>query len=415
MKRSQPDRSEIVEAAFAALRETSIPDGPSPEVFSAILEAGSISETDLLPITRHRRRITMKRTAKIAVVAAVLVGVWISFSYVNTDRSPSAAFAEVCEQIRQARTVSWTQVQKPSEPDQNGMSSTMWCAYDYAGRRMRMTGTMGQGEVAMEAVFIFDGANGKQLLLMPQPKVARLTEGLPSQAFPAKDPFTHFRDKLMPEAEPLGKKRIDGRDAVGFRVSGDGQTTELWVDTRTDRVVLFEMKHDSNRPKFGSDPSDLLFRDIVFDPELDESLFSLELPEGYQFMKTRLCEEDVVEWLQLLAEYNEDTFPAEPWLQEEQGERLFEKLTKQTRSPREQRMLHGTFLFSGHQKPIQGFVEQTGADGSRYVGGGVKLGDASSPVFWYKPKDGNTFRVVYGDLSVKDVPPEDLPRTDGPE
>ncbi len=43
MKRSQPERSEIVEAAFAALRETSIPEGPSPEVSSAILEAESIS------------------------------------------------------------------------------------------------------------------------------------------------------------------------------------------------------------------------------------------------------------------------------------------------------------------------------------------------------------------------------------
>lgn len=412
MKRSQPERSEIVEAAFAALRETSIPEGPSPEVSSAILEAESISESDLQPITLHKRRITMKRTVRIAVVVAVLVGVWIGFSYVSTDRSPSTAFAEVLERIRQARTVTWTQIQNPSVPNQNGMNSTMRCAYDPAGRRMRMAGTMGRGEVAMEAVFIIDGANGKQLLLMPQPKVARL---LPPQAFPAADPFTFFREKLTVEAEPLGKKQIDGRDAVGFRVSGEGQTTELWVDARTDRVVLFERKPDSNHPLSGSDPSDLLYRDIVFDPELDESLFSLELPEGYEFIKTRFSEEDAIEWLQLLAECNEDTFPAEPWFQDEHGEKVFERLTKQTRTPQEQRMLHSTFLFSGNMKPIEGFVEQTGADGSRYVGDGVKLGDARSPVFWYKPKGGDAFRVVYGDLSVKDVAPEDLPKTDGPE
>ena len=48
----------------------------------------------------------------------------------------------------------------------------------------------------------------------------------------------------------------------------------------------------------------------------------------------------------------------------------------------------------------------------QYVGKGVKLGDKSAIVCWYKlkdAKDGNTYRVVYGDLSVKDVNAEDLP------
>ncbi|MHC4618314.1 MAG: hypothetical protein ACYTEQ_11245, partial [Planctomycetota bacterium] len=30
-------------------------------------------------------------------------------------------------------------------------------------------------------------------------------------------------------------------------------------------------------------------------------------------------------------------------------------------------------------------------------------------IFWYRPKDSQTFRVIYGDLSVEDVAPEDLP------
>ena len=40
----------------------------------------------------------------------------------------------------------------------------------------------------------------------------------------------------------------------------------------------------------------------------------------------------------------------------------------------------------------------------------VKLGDGDAPVAWYKPKDSETYRVVYGDLSVKDVAEKDLPK-----
>ncbi len=54
------------------------------------------------------------------------------------------------------------------------------------------------------------------------------------------------------------------------------------------------------------------------------------------------------------------------------------------------------------------FVE----DSFRYLGKGVKLGEKDRIVCWYKlkdAKDANTYRVVYGDLSVKDVAAKDLP------
>ena len=45
-----------------------------------------------------------------------------------------------------------------------------------------------------------------------------------------------------------------------------------------------------------------------------------------------------------------------------------------------------------------------------YAGNGVKLGEADKPVFWYQPRDSKTYRVIYGDMSVKDVSPQDLPK-----
>jgi hypothetical protein len=45
-----------------------------------------------------------------------------------------------------------------------------------------------------------------------------------------------------------------------------------------------------------------------------------------------------------------------------------------------------------------------------YIGTDVTLGDAQSPVCYYRPTGSETYRVIYGDLSVKDVAPEDLPK-----
>ena len=44
-----------------------------------------------------------------------------------------------------------------------------------------------------------------------------------------------------------------------------------------------------------------------------------------------------------------------------------------------------------------------------YVGKDVKFGDGDAPVCWYRPTDSETYRVIYGDLSIKDVAPENLP------
>jgi hypothetical protein len=45
----------------------------------------------------------------------------------------------------------------------------------------------------------------------------------------------------------------------------------------------------------------------------------------------------------------------------------------------------------------------------RYLGQGVRLGSADRIVLCYKLKSTGTYRAVYGDLTVKDINPKDLP------
>jgi hypothetical protein len=61
-------------------------------------------------------------------------------------------------------------------------------------------------------------------------------------------------------------------------------------------------------------------------------------------------------------------------------------------------------------KPTSHFVKNRTVENSfRYIGKGVKLGDEERIVCWYKLKGSDIYRVVYGDLSVRDIAPEDLP------
>ena len=44
-----------------------------------------------------------------------------------------------------------------------------------------------------------------------------------------------------------------------------------------------------------------------------------------------------------------------------------------------------------------------------YAGKGVTTEDVDTAIFWYRPQGSETYRVIYGDFSVEDVAPENLP------
>ena len=107
------------------------------------------------------------------------------------------------------------------------------------------------------------------------------------------------------EFESLGKKVIDGREAIGFRIQGNTADQSFWADPQTARVVRIEMEF----PDGGGHGVMSNFR---YDMELDPSLFSLEPPAGYTVnnMDVKMpVEDDLVNVLRLIAEHNDGTFP----------------------------------------------------------------------------------------------------------
>ena len=206
------------------------------------------------------------------------------------------------------------------------------------------------------------------------------------------------------QVEDLGEQIIDGRKAIGFVGRGHNEQVTIWADAQTAVPIRIEVH-------IGQDMA-FVMKNFEFDADVDEMLVSLDVPPGYTLKDTQMdlgnaTEEDFVESLRIWAEVICDgSFPEAIGTKNamEQMPALIQKLG-QMQVTEEQGTQIGVSFGKGmlfHQ-----ILESQGQWG--YTGAGVKLGDANAQVFWYQPQGSSTCRVIYGDLHVEDVAPENLP------
>jgi hypothetical protein len=138
----------------------------------------------------------------------------------------------------------------------------------------------------------------------------------------------------------------------------------------------------------------------------------MDVPDGYTLEEKNLelgnaSEKDFVESLRIWAEIIGDgTFPDSIGTQSAMAQMpvLVQKVSSMQVSEEK-----GTQIGMSFAKGML-FHQTLESQGHwNYAGAGVKLGDADTAIFWYQSQGSETYRVIYGDLSVKDVAPEDLP------
>ncbi len=143
--------------------------------------------------------------------------------------------------------------------------------------------------------------------------------------------------------------------------------------------------------------------DFVFDVELDESLFCVEPPDGYQIERVRKGasppdEQDRVETLRRHSQLSGGPFP---------GELSWEEILPMADKFSEKQTEGGLAATMRLTRGI-GFAYQLPPESdAHYAGKGVSQGKADTPIFWYRPKDAKRYRVIRADLSVgeADGPP----------
>lgn len=283
-------------------------------------------------------------------------------------------------------------------------------------RIMNMGTQRGRSEIlsadgkTVQVIAIVDFDTSRMLTLNPEQKIAALIDlkDLPEKP----ENFVEIMRNMITElqhdpnvsVESLGEKEIDGRMAQGFRATDpEGGELMIWADSQTSLPVHMELKWRQTHYEF---------TDFGFDVVLDESLFSMDIPEGYSTMPKAMLsltganEQDLVETLRAWAEVIRDgvfpkDFSTQAYMDDVPKIRKLASQHSQEQNMENALKFARGWIFYRLLKPENDW---------HYVGCGVKLGDAESPVCWYRPTDSETYRVIYGDLSVKDVAPEDLPK-----
>ena len=108
------DRKErdVLDEATAALRDARIPDGPSPQLAASTVEAMLTSKTALDVIRRTQRRIIMFRIVRYGAAAAAVLLALLAGALWLLDRTASMSFADMVENVKKAKSVSFVLKQK---------------------------------------------------------------------------------------------------------------------------------------------------------------------------------------------------------------------------------------------------------------------------------------------------------------
>jgi len=209
-------------------------------------------------IQRHRR-IRLTRYATAAAIAVAAVGAYLMRDSLGLEQ---LALADAMQRALETHTVVF------QFREHWGTARAMVRAAD----GMRLESDTGD-------VLIVDRRARRALMLDAREHIARIA---PAQAWTGFDIYTWLRDLPNDTSRCLGKSRIDGRTAVGFRVvapipaTSGSQSAEftVWVDAQTRLPVRIDRDDTTD----GEHP---VVWDLCFDVPLDDALFEFSIPEGY--------------------------------------------------------------------------------------------------------------------------------------
>jgi len=387
-------KDELLDRATESLRHSIIPDGPPPEVIAKVLaNLGMAENANATHI--WKRFFTMNALVKLAVAAILAIGIGGMLLWGTGRWGTNLTFADVLKEVRKVQSVQYTQtvtVSVPGQPPQMLMSGQSKTRFTIQGQ-----------------VIILDSEKGRFLEISPDQKVAMVGDLVD---FPAPQVnMWEVLQRLPKDAKSIGEKEIGGRRADGFQGKGGGT---LWVDSSTRMPLLMEF----HSPAQGMmPPVKVTMSDFVWNPPVDESLMSLTPPAGYQVLQATKMDvsaptaADLTAGLKAIAELNGGTFPAD--IDMSGLRRVMRELGQRVQNDKTLRdkmmaMGPGAMLTIGR---MWGFIgDAHNGDDWHYAGEGVALGRAGRAIFWYRPAGAKDYKVIDGDLGVRDVAKDDLPK-----
>jgi outer membrane lipoprotein-sorting protein len=403
---------QVLDAAVQALRQEALAEEAPPALLaqlSAMGRAPGVEESRPLARARSWR---MKRLQPLRVAAVVLLAVGGLVGLGALLRTGSTlAYADVTRPFRDVDTLTFQMsVQSPHLPKlltykEGNLNIQVFLKEP---SRFRLEGPYGLIGIG------FLGQDESQFLaLVPLIKTAGLVIAKGNlQQFDDSDPMDwvkRLRGLAEKRAQPAGKRQIGAVEAHGFLVKEGEEETLVWADPKTRLPILIEE----------SDPEGwrTTYSDFRFNPELDDALFSLEVPKGYKLYPFEIealpAEEHLVRLLRSYAEASAGKFP--PRLEDSAD------LAHAIKNPMSRDQNHKAREGLGPHAMRKAFnivwtslFVNSLKGGYGYLPEGAQLGDADRILFWYRPARATKSRVLYADLHWADVSTDQLPKKTRP-
>ena len=395
------DQNRHDEEAMRRLFQSAGPDVTLPPAVKARLRQRLIAEIERQEaheahrVLGHSRKFWLLRLVPTAAIVALgAIAVWHLVG--GGVPTASADFAEVLRRIREATTVAYDQiVRMPGEPE------TKVRVLMKRPGHVRVVWPDGK-------VHIVDETEHRALVLKSDGRTAVL------QSIPTGPGASLALDELQKvhasAGRAIGEEKVDNRTATVYEVATARGSMRVLVDPATELPVRIQAAF-----KFDvSGEAVTVLENMSWNEQVSESLFSLDVPLGYSLIEAA-TETELIDLLRTCAELGDGAFPDR--LDTVRILDLVQQAYPQgTRSPH---TVGGVTLtdLDGRAKEVfkrclrgLAFLDDARENGTwRYAGGGVRLGDRATPVCWWRPEGSDAFRVVYGDLQIKEATTEPVP------
>lgn len=341
----------------------------------------------------------------VAVPLAALLVIALIFGIPDIGGNSPKAFARVVRQIRTARTLVFTSITRTSGTPAGIKIPEMKMEIAF-----KEPGLMRSSNGSVISITDFSQRRGVTI----DTKTKEFTEidfkNIPGDApRVASNEIDWLRNIPEQANEVLEAKKLGGRSVAGYRVTKGGYNMTAWIDLRSGDLVTIEMDLSKIAPG-----TQAIMSDFKFNVPLDDALFSMAMPSGFRSSRidlnaVRRDEKPLIDFLRLWAssdKFGKGSFP--PSLNAMELVKVIKKIPldqqppdKRTASDEQkkrikesQEILQKGLMFPLYMKPENDW---------NYAGEGIKFGDNTQPVCWWKPDGSKTYRVVVGDLSVIDL------------
>jgi outer membrane lipoprotein-sorting protein len=413
--RNDSNHDDLLDRAVDAVLREPAPDELPPDRVTELVAQVRRAADQRYPNTLIERIKNMRPLTRITVAAAILIAITVLISWLAPNSGTALAFAQVAEALNKLESATWkteTVVKGPDNKTVTWTATNMFLAPSHERTEFAVDGGKTTG------ISITNGQKDKIITLVPDAKTAVVLQlkDLPKGS-PIGRTFQGLRD-LVAEAqggkagkvERLGAKTIDGRRTEGYRLQLGAVEVKFWADAKTSLPIRVE--EATTNPEMR-----IVMTDFRTGVDLDESLFSVDVPKGYTVRQTTQLDlskkpiQYLADALKMAAECNHGVFP--PELRGEHGidgiiQHGAAKLAKE--KPAEAMKL--TADIAGKVGGAFGLLFSLRPENDmHYVGKDVKLGTPNRPIFWFTLGKKSNYQVLYADLSVKEVAAKDAPQT----